>query len=357
MLTTLKSGYYLGIDGGGSKTEVVIADESGFVLSRVHGPGINLHNLPLDECWQRLEQTVSQALQLAHKKHPHRTIEVFTAACLGWAGIDTEYDVDRAVKFIKQLPADRQTLGAEKLLLVNDALIALKSGIQQDWGVCLIAGTGSICYAISPSGKEHAAGHWGYLLGDQGSAFAIGQAILKQVMQEYDHRRPASRITRKVLEFWQVASVPELIDKVYSQSSPAVAEIAQLSKLAEDIALSDSVEISQIVDQTVTSLVQAYQAVIHHLDLNKQPQITVVLSGGLFAMKGRFSQMVIRSVLNLTPQANVIFPSYTPAEGAIRIAHLANYAKLLPESAITFVNPKQPSLSSLRSDLRDKQQS
>src|SRR5260221_4065327 len=124
--------HVLGIGHVGTKTVCLLADEQGVVVSEARGPGANLH----------------AAGELAVEKVLHAVMEsaigdraiVPAAICLGIAGVDRE-DEARTVRAIMQRIGRRS-----RLLVVNDALIALLAGARDAPGIVIISGTRSIVY-------------------------------------------------------------------------------------------------------------------------------------------------------------------------------------------------------------------
>src|SRR5262249_41249219 len=131
--------HVLGIDAGGTKTVCLLADERGAIVSEARGGGANLH----------------AAGELQVEKVLHRVMETAigdraitpAAVCLGIAGVDRE-DEARTVRAIM-----RRIGHKSRVLVVNDALIALVAGAQDAPGIVIIAGTGSIAYGRNPPGE------------------------------------------------------------------------------------------------------------------------------------------------------------------------------------------------------------
>ncbi len=335
MLTTLKPGYYLGIDGGGTKTEAVIATESGFVLGRGLSGGANPHNYPLDVAFEHIREAVEHARHEVIGKRSDFNNR-FEGACIGLAGIDTEADRMKVSHYYQKIPIQYSPINASKIVLCNDGFIGLKSGTDENWGVCLIASTGCNCYGVDKMGKEFTAGDWGYLLGDQGSGYAIGIEMIRMVIKEYDGRKPTSLLTEKVIQHLGLKQVADLIPWAYGGQVP-VREIASLSQLYNDPALTDSIDLSEIINNTLRQLIMSYQAVSQKLDVSKGEVFTVVLLGGLFNLKNHFLSRMKQTIKSITPSARIILPTCAPAEGAIKVAQMGNLSKLFPESVITYI--------------------
>src|SRR4029077_11725627 len=188
--------YVLGIDAGGTKTVCLLADDRGAVVSEARGPGANLH----------------AAGELAVEKVLHEVMEeaigdrpvVPAAICLGIAGVDRQ-DESQIVRAIM-----RRIGYKSRVLVVNDALIALVSGARDEAGIVIIAGTGSIVYGRNAAGEAARAGGWGHMIGDEGSGYWIGREAAAARMRAADGRGPATRLTREILVHFDVADVSRL---------------------------------------------------------------------------------------------------------------------------------------------------
>src|SRR5262249_43983484 len=117
------------------------------------------------------------------------------AAALGLAGVDHP---EAAGVIREQCEAIRL---AQRGVVDNDATLLLEAGTPEGWGVAVIAGTGSIAFARSPDGRFDRSGGWGYLLGDEGSAYALALGGLRAVARSADDCLPPTRLTETLLPF------------------------------------------------------------------------------------------------------------------------------------------------------------
>ncbi|PYR25690.1 MAG: hypothetical protein DMF92_20095 [Acidobacteria bacterium] len=171
--------HVLGIDAGGTKTVCFLADEQGTIVSEGRGSGANLQS----------------SGELAVEKVLHEVMETAigdraitpSAICLGIAGVDREND-ERIVRAIM-----RRIGYKARILVVNDALIALVAGAQDSPGIVVIAGTGSIVYGRNTNFDAARAGGWGHIIGDEGSGYWIGREALAAIMRAADGRGPATK--------------------------------------------------------------------------------------------------------------------------------------------------------------------
>ncbi len=157
----------LGIDGGGTKTDVALVDRSGRVLSRMRTEG-------LDPTGETDWEAVLDGL----------------AADLGPVGsvvLGLPYHGEIAEVSQKQAQVAARVFGAGARVL-NDVEVAFDGALAGEEGVLILAGTGSMAWARGPLGM-HRVGGWGDLFGDEGSAFWIGREALGRASQALDGRR------------------------------------------------------------------------------------------------------------------------------------------------------------------------
>src|SRR5256885_3483953 len=204
--------HVLGIDAGGTKTVCLLADSQGTVVAEGRGAGANLHT----------------AGELAVEKVLHEAMEAAigdraitpAAICLGIAGVDRE-DEARTVRAIM-----RRIGYKSRVLVVNDALIALVAGAQDAPGIVIIAGTGSIVYGRNAAGEAARASGWGHMIGDEGSGYWIGREALAAVMRAADGRGPATALSADILAYFQVTDVSRLPRIVYDREVPRMSVAA-----------------------------------------------------------------------------------------------------------------------------------
>jgi N-acetylglucosamine kinase-like BadF-type ATPase len=166
----------IGIDGGASATAAVLADaRTGAHLGRGEAGPSNIQAVGATAALRELNTAVAGAFRSA--KRPRAKV---AAAALGLAGVDREegLDVIRGWADLVQL--------ADRLTVANDATLLFAAGTPDGWGLAVIAGTGSIAFTLDRAGKDARAGGWGYLLGDEGSAFRVGLQALRAACRAAD---------------------------------------------------------------------------------------------------------------------------------------------------------------------------
>src|SRR5216684_573498 len=232
--------HVLGIDSGGTKTVCLLADERGSILSEGRGPGANLHTTGELGVEKVLHEVMEEAIG-------DRGITP-AAICLGIAGVDRD-DEARTVRAIMRRIGQRS-----RVVVVNDALIALVAGAGDAPGIVIIAGTGSIVYGKNQAGDAARAGGWGHMIGDEGSGYWIGREALAAVMRGADGRGPSTALAAEVLSYFNVADVSRLPRIVYDREMPRMS-VAALGPIVQTVAADGDAVAVRILERAADELV------------------------------------------------------------------------------------------------------
>jgi len=295
--------WFLGVDGGGSKTRALIADSAGVILGSGHAGTSNYQTVGFASAVAALGAAIDGARQSAGLPAGVR----FHGACLGLAGVGRP--ADRAL-FEGWL--DQQQF-AERHLVVNDAELLLAAGTPEGWGIALIAGTGSICYGLARDGAMIRAGGWGYLLGDEGSGYDLALRALRLVTQTADGRADAHALLRIVLQHWRLAEPAALIPYIYSPATTR-SEVAGLAAVVVEQAAAGDPDAERIMKEATADLARLVTVVAERL---REPAPPIVFGGGLLGSSAALRQRVYQEVaVTLGPLSYVD----EPAHGALRLA-------------------------------------
>lgn len=296
--------HVLGIDAGGTKTVCQLANEQGEVLAEARRGGANLQASGELEVEKVLHEVMEEAIG-DHDVRP-------AAICLGIAGVDRPDDA-------RVMQALMRRIGHKaKVLVVNDALIALEAGAPNGPGVVIIAGTGSIAYGRNERNQSARAGGWGYMLGDEGSGYWIGRAALRAVLREADRRGPATQLTGLLLNYYGVARAQDLIAQVYHGGlrPSAIASLAQCVQGA--FRDGDAVAIG-ILRSAADQLESSGLSVAKRLELVGS-DFPFVLSGGIYRAVPWLDEELTRRLQLAAPRSRTILLNEEPAGGAVRLA-------------------------------------
>lgn len=297
----------LGVDGGGTKTTCVVLDEAGHELGRGTGGPANHHNVGLERTTLSVKEAIEGALAAAKL-----SLDAVGAICLGMAGADLPEDIALLEAIARRIA------GVPHIRVCNDAVAALVGGIGQPLGVVVIAGTGSIAYGINARGEERRAGGWGYLLGDEGSAYHIGLSALRAVVRAYDGRTQATSLGEALCARLELERLEKLIELLY-RTNYGVEEIAALAPVVTEAAHTGDQVARDILAQAGRELGLAATAVIHALGMEKD-EFDVVLVGGVFQAGELLVEPLRQVIARLAPHASFIPPRHDPATGAALMA-------------------------------------
>lgn len=293
---------YCGWDGGGTKTEVCLLDETGRITSAVFGP-LNPNGASRD----RVPETVNACVN--YMKEQAGSLSEIASLVVGMAGISNL----SARSLLEKALADAGWMGPLRLL--GDQEIALAGAVEGP-GMLLIAGTGSVCCGRDAAGNLFRVGGYGYLIDDCGSGWAIGRDILAAVVRAEDGRGPATVFTQGVFQRLRLASVPQLITWLYAPET-GKREVAALASLLPD-ALSRRDEAAEaIAAKAANDLAEMAETGWKKSGLE---QGALALTGSILlhvpAVRDQLEARLARSC----PRLRITLPMATPAEGAAKIA-------------------------------------
>jgi len=305
--------HVLGIDAGGTKTVCLLADERGAVISEARGPGANLHAAGELAVEKVLHEVMEAAIERATDDRAAGDLPIRPAAvCLGIAGVDRE-DEAQIVRAIM-----RRIGYKSRVLVVNDALIALVSGARNDPGIVIIAGTGSIAYGRNANGEAARAGGWGHMIGDEGSGYWIGREALAAVMRAADGRGPETALTTVILAHFNAADVSRLPRIVYDREMPRMS-VAALGPIVQTVVADGDAVATRILERAADELVLGARSVTTRLEM-RGDAFSFYLAGGVFRVVPWLADELPRRLIEIAPRSQVEMLQNEPAVGAVWLA-------------------------------------
>lgn len=300
---------YLGIDGGGTKTDVLCTDAELHEFGAGSSGPTNLTSTTVGAASFNLKEAVRQALE---KLKPGE-FEI-AHAVMGLAGMDTEREYEVAFKTFTDI---LKPFGISNFTLVNDSWIALANGTDSPNALIVISGTGSICWGRNAAGASAKAGGMDYLLTDQGSGYDIGRHVLREAVKSFDGRRAKTLLEELVCKHFGIQSIEHLKTEVYNPvlSKIEVAELAQLCSKAYD---SGDTAAQEIFGWAVEELLVLVETVIRRLGFEKVP-VAVIASGAILGIP-HIREKLQTTLLEKYPTLQFITPDKPPVFGALKMA-------------------------------------
>ncbi|GAX40691.1 hypothetical protein NIES4075_16570 [Tolypothrix sp. NIES-4075] len=308
----------LGIDGGGSKTVCILMQDTGEVLGCGEAGSSNYQTIGIKATLQSIESAIYAATNQTLNFRNYINIK---AICLGLAGVGRATDIE----IIKALVEDLQNskllpitwAAASNIVICNDALIALVGGIGDDVGIVVAAGTGSIVFGRNHQGKTKRVGGWGYILGDEGSAYKIAVTGMQAAFKAYDGREISTSLVEAFKQHLNLASIEDLIEVIYRRGG-GVKEIAALAPIVDFAAASGDEVANNIIDEAVQDLVKATSTVIDAIFISSAFEI--VTTGSVWQGRCKIHERFAGCIVAKFPSVKVIFPRNEPAYGAALLA-------------------------------------
>lgn len=302
-----------GIDAGATQTKVWLLRYEGeyleFVGRGLAGPG-NLQDVGPDG----LVKMIAQGLKQAAIQGGLDDVPTLDAVVVGAAGIGRQDDADRAKAALTQ------AFPGAKVEAHNDAIVALAGGTLGDPGAVVIAGTGSTAWAYLAGGGWVRTGGWGYLLGDEGSGFAIGLEALRRVTRASDGREEETSLTPAILEALGISDVWDLVPLVYGGPVPKQ-KIAGLAPVVMREAERGDRVAQAVIRQAVSDVAALVAAIRRRAELPTPcPLVTV---GGLFSspyFTRLFHEEIERQELGFDAAPPVMDPAAGACALALRLA-------------------------------------
>ena len=282
--------FYLGIDGGGTKTECVIGDDQRVLASSIEGT-IKIKKVGVKVANQALEAAIQEAC-----KQAGIAPREIARTCIGLAGSSIPEVADWAYRAIRQIvPGD--------VAVVNDTVIAHRAAFSGGPGVLVIAGTGSNVLGVNERGESARAGGWGPIISDEGSGFWIGRRAVAQAMRTHDRGRP-TELLNAIKQAWKLATLEEVVSMANANPPPDFASL-----LPEILRCSDSGDAvaREILRSAAEELAQLAMVVITRLWPSSE-EVAVAVTGGVFShspeIRQAFGELVCagRATVRLNPQ-------------------------------------------------------
>ena len=294
----------IGVDGGGTKTRVIVADEMGNQLAEVVGPGSAVRPGEAEHSADVIAAALADALAACEMTHV-----VPKVLCVGVAGAAREPERQA----IWQALAGRDI--AEEVVIHPDYSIALDDAFGDGPGVLLISGTGSAAFGRSPSGSTARCGGWGPVCGDEGSGAWIGRRALSVVTASADGREPETALVGAVLTAAQVNEPQELIAWAAS-ATPAL--FASLAPVVSSVADAGDLRANAILSLAVEELVLHVRTLARSLFGDERAATPVAFTGGMLTRGTTLRKRLEQRLRSAVPGAQLQAGEVNPARGAMR---------------------------------------
>lgn len=264
--------YYLSVDGGGSKTAVLLTDREGRTVAGGSFGGCSYPEIG----FQGVEYVLNGALDALTGKAGVAREEIAGAAFgIPCFGEDEEGDqaVDRLIRGI---------LPWAEICICNDVKLGWAGSLGLSPGIHVVAGTGAIAYGCNKEGEEARAGGWHEDFSDEGSGYWLGLRCLALAAKQADGRRKGGRVLELVMEelgISEPSALPSRYVKCYRGDRK---KVASLQKVLLKAAREEDVQAKQAYEEAAKELAEGAAAVAGQLRFEGSEPVPVSYSGGIF---------------------------------------------------------------------------
>jgi glucosamine kinase len=330
--------FYLGIDGGGTKTTCAVADESSILATVTTGPS-NVIRVGELKARESLQQAVRQACAAAGIA-PQDVSRV----CIGGSGAarpETAAVVRRLLSQVLSSPVE----------VAGDMEIALEAAFSDGPGVVVNAGTGSFAYGRNADGHSARAGGWGFAVSDEGSAQWIGRTaivtLLRDRVLESGSRNSqpdaaASGLLRDLLKTWNISSVDDLIRVANATPAPDFSALFPTilgsanarNNISRQILKKAGYELARIADLVIVRLFTHMTPIPLAAPDPSVADISIPLAmtGGVFRHAPQVREVFYNEVRVLHPGVDLSAHIVDPVIGAVSLARKGSQSSAAAKS-------------------------
>ena len=300
--------YVLGLDGGGTKTECVLAREDGVILGRGRGGGVNRNFISQEG----FERSVHDALHGALCATPGVKTLDYAVGSMSCDGASM-----RAV-------AQDYALPLEHIQWVGESLPA-RAASEVLYGrvpdIVVVSGTGSLVTGWGPQGVAKHVGGAGSIVGDEGSAYWVGVRALTRLAEAFDGRRPFDHFAQSLTTTLNIPDMGVLINRVYGGGIRPMTrdEMAAVAPHVARLANEGDPFARDLFKAAAHELAFQAEAVIRMLGMLDEP-VLVQLYGGCFRSGAVLTEPLRQELLQKVPHAELLPPFRCTVIGAAALA-------------------------------------
>lgn len=298
--------WYIGVDGGGTKTAIAVSRQDGIPVSSVWRNGCSYQALGVDGAVKVIVEGIRSCLEMAGA-----SIEECVGCCLGVPCFGENAQYDAAME--KEL---REQLAPMPLHIVNDVEVGWAGALECQPGIHIVAGTGAIAFSKSHDGRSARCGGWNEFFGDEGSCYWIGREAMSLFTKEADGRLPKGTLYAIVKKELGLAEDIRFIDYVVEKIAPRRDMVAAFQLYASEAAKSGDTAAQALYARAAGELALMVGALYRELSFSEGTPVSY--SGGLFHNGDLILKPLEKEIA--TYRCKLQKPAKSALEGALMLA-------------------------------------
>lgn len=296
--------YFLGIDGGGTKTDFLLMDETGKTAARLQRQGCSYKDYGMEAVAGELKKGVLQCLEEAGTDAGDLLGIAVGLPCYG----------ESRTQDVKSKEILNKTFGPIPLLITNDVEVGWAGSLGLKSGIHVVSGTGSIAFGRNSRRKSRRAGGWSPFFGDEGSCHWLGRRTMELFSKEADQRVARGPLYEIIRREFGLEEDMDFVDLMESSYVPSRSRVASLQKLLLMAARAGDENARDLYRQAAEELGKMIAAVATGIALPGE-ELFISYSGGLFHA-GEYVLPYLKQYAK-SCGGKLITPRFTPAQGAV----------------------------------------
>lgn len=296
---------FLGIDGGGTKTDFLLIDETGRVLA-THRGGSAYY---LETGFDALQAMLVAGIQATLRHAGLATAQLEFA----FIGLPAHGEDSGLLPRLNSIVA--HVLPAERHRCDNDMVCGWAGALAGRDGINIVAGTGSIVYGEFET-RHARAGGWGELFSDEGSAYWIAREALSLFSRMSDGRAPRAALYELLREHFKLRADLDLCAAVYGPPALTRSELAALAPLVARAARDGDAAARRLFERAAQELAAMVHAARDQLEVPLRSLLPVSYSGGMFRLEGLLRPMLETELTAGDRCYEFVEPRLAPVAGA-----------------------------------------
>jgi N-acetylglucosamine kinase-like BadF-type ATPase len=297
---------FLAVDGGNSKTDVVLGAADGEVLGFVRGPTASPHVVGLDGAVAVLRSLVGAVRSAA-------AVSMVDVAALYLAGADLPMEVTRL----------RAAVAAERWaslsVVDNDCFALLRAGTAMPDAIAVVCGAGTNCVGRSADGRVARFPALGAISGDWGGGHDLAEHALRYAARGEDGRGAPTALTAAVARHFGLPTVQSVSIALHIGELPMSA-VHDLAPLVFEVAAAGDPVASDLVRRQAEEILAQHRVAADRLGLRRSPHALVLGGGVLRARHPQLHEQLVAGARAQAPQVEIRLVTAPPVVGAALLA-------------------------------------
>jgi N-acetylglucosamine kinase-like BadF-type ATPase len=300
--------YYLGIDGGGTKTKYTVADDNLEKVIELEGDTIHIHQIGIEGIKKEITEKLN--IIFTELKISAEDIAYTFAGVPGYGeSLDDMNQIDAAMKELFKMPYK----------MGNDAVNGWAAGTACKPGINIVAGTGSIAFGMNEQGKIARCGGFGPGIGDDGSAYWIGLRVINEYTKQKDGRAEKTMLTDLLEQKYSIGYEFEIVDIVFNRLKFNRTDIAKFSMICAEAANKGCTASKNIFEEAANEIFAHVKVLAKKL--NFKNGFVISYTGGVFNAGDLILNPLIELINESGLKCKLQEPQLEPWDGAVLLAY------------------------------------